>query len=546
MSINSEEPWWKGGVIYQIYPRSFCDTNGDGVGDLPGIIDKLDYIRHLNVDAIWISPFFKSPMKDFGYDISDYRAVDEMFGSMEDFDALISQAHARGLKVIIDLVLSHTSDQHPWFLQSRESTTNEKSEWYVWSDPSPDGTPPNNWLSFFGGSAWEWVPRRSQYYLHNFLSCQPDLNFHNPDVVDAVLDVARFWLMHGVDGIRLDAITFCYHDEMLRDNPAKPPAKRRSRGFSPDNPYAYQEHVFDSARPENLSFLTRVRKLLDEFPGCVALGEVTSEESLATVIEYTEGNDRLHMAYSFELLTEQFSAEYIRDRVGYFANIVHSGYPCWSFSNHDVERVVSRWGGERAGPDMAALLLALLGAFNGAVCIYQGEELGLPEAALVHDDIQDPFGLNFWPEFKGRDGCRTPMPWSDAELHCGFSEGEPWLPIPAAHWPLSVERQECQSQSALSRFRRYYAWRQRQPALRWGNIEFLELPDPVLVFFREYQQQRLMCCFNLSDSPVEQALPSLPAGSVLGGHGMRAGVIMAGEKLSLPAWGCLFYMCRSE
>lgn len=307
--------WWRGAVIYQIYPRSLMDSNGDGVGDLQGIISKLDYIASLNVDAIWISPFFKSPMKDFGYDISDYRAIDPLFGTMADFDELIDKAHGLGIKVIIDQVLSHTSDQHAWFSESRQSRDNAKQDWYVWADPNPDGTAPNNWLAIFGGCAWEWEPRRQQYYLHNFLTSQPDLNFHNPDVRQAVLDNVKFWLDKGVDGFRLDAITFCYHDEQLRDNPPKPEDKRQGRGFSEDNPYAYQYHYYNNTRPQTVGFIEELRALINQYPGVVTLGEVSSEDSLATMAEYTQGDDRLHMAYSFELLTDDFSPAYIRHTV---------------------------------------------------------------------------------------------------------------------------------------------------------------------------------------------------------------------------------------
>ena len=282
----SQTPWWRGAVIYQIYPRSFLDSNGDGVGDLPGIIAKLDYIAGLGVDAIWISPFFKSPMADFGYDIADYRAVDPLFGSLVDFDRLLEKAHGLGLKVMIDQVLSHSSIAHVWFQESRQDRSNPKADWYVWADPREDGTPPNNWLSLFGGVAWQWEPRREQYYLHNFLVDQPDLNFHNAEVQQATLDNVRFWLDRGVDGFRLDAINFCFHDAQLRDNPAKPADKRVGRGFSADNPYAYQYHYFNNTQPENLAFLERLRGLLDLYPNAVSLGEISSEDSLATTAEY--------------------------------------------------------------------------------------------------------------------------------------------------------------------------------------------------------------------------------------------------------------------
>ena len=300
--------WWRGAVIYQIYPRSFLDTNGDGVGDLPGIVEKLDYIAGLGVDAIWISPFFKSPMADFGYDIADYRDVDPLFGTLADFDRLIERAHALSLKVMIDQVVSHTADTHAWFQESRASRDNPRADWYVWADAQPDGSPPNNWLSVFGGSSWQWDTRRRQYYLHNFLAAQPDLNFRNPDVQQATLDYVQFWLDRGVDGFRLDSINFCFHDAQLRDNPPKPATLRTGRGFSSDNPYAFQYHYYNNTQPENLALLEDVRALLDRYPDAGALGEISSEDSLATTAEYCTPQ-RLHMGYSFELLTDDFSAQ---------------------------------------------------------------------------------------------------------------------------------------------------------------------------------------------------------------------------------------------
>ena len=408
----TQPPWWRGAVIYEIYPRSFSDSNADGIGDLQGIIDRLDYVADLGVDAIWIAPFFKSPMADFGYDVADYRSVDPMFGSMDDFDRLLARAHSLGLRVIIDQVLSHTSNEHAWFRESRASRDNPKADWYVWADPKQDGTPPNNWLSIFGGVAWRWEPRRRQYYLHNFLSSQPDLNFHNPQVRRAVLDNLRFWLDKGVDGLRLDAINFCFHDPLLRDNPPKPVEQRIARAFSPENPYAYQYHHHDNTRPENLQFLNELRALLDDYPGTAALGEVSSEDSLATMAEYTSG-DRLHMAYSFELLSDDSSAAHIRATVATLEDRMSEGWPCWALSNHDVRRVVTRWGGARPSRALAIQLLAMLCSLRGSVCLYQGEELGLPEAELPFHALRDPYGIAFWPNFKGRDGCRTPMPWDE-------------------------------------------------------------------------------------------------------------------------------------
>lgn len=490
-------PWWRGAVIYQIYPRSLMDSDGDGVGDLPGIIQKLDYIASLGVDAIWISPFFKSPMKDFGYDISDYRDVDPLFGTLADFDALVVKAHKLNIKVMIDQVPSHTSDQHAWFQESRSSKDNAKSDWYVWADACDDGTPPNNWLSIFGGSAWQWEPRRGQYYLHNFLQSQPDLNFHNTEVQNQMLDEVEFWLKRGVDGLRLDAINFCFHDQALRNNPVKPIEERKARGFNEDNPYAFQRHIYDNTQPENLDFLKRLRKLLNAYPGSVSLGEISSEDSLKTMAEYTDGHERLHMAYSFELLSDDFSPEYIRNTIETLEGNLHQGWPCWSIGNHDVARVVSRWQKNNYGQEEAKLLNALLLSLRGSVCVYQGEELGLPEASLEFHELQDPYGKAFWPVFKGRDGCRTPMPWSQ-DAHAGFSTSKSWLPIPDEHKALSVMAQNESKKSCLTAFKQFIAWRKNQPCLQYGDIQFLESSDDLLIFKRSYEGQSLLIAFNLS------------------------------------------------
>lgn len=502
----SQTPWWRGAVIYQIYPRSFLDSNGDGVGDLPGIIAKLDYIAGLGVDAIWISPFFKSPMADFGYDIADYRAVDPLFGTLDDFDRLLDKAHGLGLKVMIDQVLSHTSIAHAWFQESRQDRTNAKADWYVWADPREDGTPPNNWLSLFGGVAWQWEPRREQYYLHNFLVDQPDLNFHNTEVQQATLDNVRFWLDRGVDGFRLDAINFCFHDAQLRDNPAKPADKRVGRGFSADNPYAYQYHYFNNTQPENLAFLERLRGLLDLYPNAVSLGEISSEDSLATTAEYT-AHGRLHMGYSFELLVQDYSVAYIRETVSRLEATMLEGWPCWAISNHDVVRAVTRWGGAHASPTFARMVVAMLCSLRGSICLYQGEELGLGEADVAFEDLRDPYGITFWPTFKGRDGCRTPMPWTDAPS-AGFSSGKPWLPLAEEHRAAAVSVQQDDPLSVLSAVRQFLAWRRGEPALREGAITFYDTAEPVLMFRREHAGQVMLLAFNLSADAAELGLPA--------------------------------------
>ena len=527
-------PWWRGAVIYQVYPRSFQDSDGDGVGDLPGITSRLDYLASLGIDAIWVSPFFKSPMADFGYDIADFRDVDPLFGTLADFDALLTGAHQRGLKVMIDQVLSHTSIEHEWFEESRQSGDNPKADWSVWADAKPDGSPPNNWLSIFGGVAWTWDSRRRQYYLHNFLSSQPQLNFHNADVRQAQLDNLEFWLQRGVDGFRLDSINFPYHDAELRDNPAKPIELRIGRGFSPDNPYAFQYHTYNNTRPENVMLMEDVRRLFDRYPDSVTLGEISSDDSLATMAEYVSPT-RLHMAYSFELLTDESSAAHIRATVEAAESGMREGWPCWAVSNHDVQRAVTRWAGP--GTDRATIarqLVALVLSLRGSVCLYQGEELGLPEAEVPFEALQDPYGKAFWPRFKGRDGCRTPLPWDESN-DAGFGSDAPWLPIPDDHRALSVAAQEAAATSTLHAARAFLAWRKAQPALVSGDIAFIDSPEPVLAFTRTQDDQVIALAFNLSDAEVRMGWPEgLPArASDVEGFGL-AGELRDGSLVLPP------------
>ena len=508
MSEAGRKPdWWRGAVIYQVYPRSFQDTTGDGSGDLRGVMERIGHIASLGVDAIWLSPFFKSPMADMGYDVSDYRAVDPMFGTLDDFDALVAEAHGQGLKVIIDQVLSHTSDRHPWFIESRADRANSKADWYVWADARPDGTAPNNWLSVFGGSAWEWDSVRRQYYLHNFLAAQPDLNFHNPEVKDALLDAVRFWLERGVDGFRLDTVNYYFHDRWLRNNP--PMDEAAAGTITATNPYLYQAHLFDKTQRENLDFLKRVRALLDEYEARASVGEIGDEgRSLQTLAAYTAAGDKLHMCYTFDLLGPQFSAAHVRDCVAAFEKNVADGWVCWAFSNHDVVRHVSRW--VRPGEDVDAVAkfaITLLASLRGSICLYQGEELGLTEAEIAFDDLRDPYGIRFWPGFKGRDGCRTPIPWEAEKPNAGFSTGRPWLPIAEEHRKRAADVQASERNSVLSHYRAVLALRRRHPSLARGSIAFIEGQDDVLAFFREANAERLICVFNFAEEERRWMLP---------------------------------------
>ncbi|SFC58964.1 alpha-amylase family glycosyl hydrolase [Tropicimonas isoalkanivorans] len=494
----SDPDWWRGAVIYQIYPRSFQDSNGDGIGDLAGIIHRLPHVASLGVDAIWISPFFRSPMLDFGYDVSDYCDVDPMFGSLGDFDALVERAHDLGIKVLIDLVLSHTSIQHPWFQESRASRDNPRANWYVWADPKPDGTPPNNWLSIFGGSAWEWDGERMQYYLHNFLIEQPDLNFHEPAVQDALLEVARFWLDRGVDGFRLDTVNFYVHDKQLRDNPPLKPEEINDKTAPAVNPYNFQNHLYDKTQPENIEFLKKLRKLMDKYGAITSVGEVgESQRGVEVQAEYTAGKDRLHMCYDFAFLSNTFpTGTFVAGTLERFDEMAPDGWACWAFSNHDVARYITRWG---LSPEQARVLVALLFAMRGSVCLYQGEELGLNEVYVAYEDLQDPYGKRFWPKFRGRDGCRTPMPWNRDNQNGGFSEGKPWLPVSVEHLNHAVNLQETDDESMLVFYRRMIAFRKAHPVLSKGSYETLEAGEDCLSFIRAGKGSRVFCAFNMSD-----------------------------------------------
>ena len=481
------------------------------MGDLAGITRRLDHVASLGVDAVWLSPVFTSPMADMGYDVSDYRDIDPQFGTLADFDALVARAHDLGLKVIIDQVISHSSDKHPWFASSK--ARGDKADWYVWADPKPDGSPPNNWQSNFGGPAWEWAPERRQYYLHNFLIEQPDFNFHNPEVQDEMLDVLRFWLDRGVDGFRLDTVNFYFHDNQLRDNPAMPPGADQ---WPPGSTYAMQDHAFDKNRPENLAFLGRMRALLDRYDDRCLVGEVgeAPHRALGLMAEYTAGRSRLHMAYSFDMLGPKFTPEHFRSRIEGFFAAAPDGWPSWSFSNHDVQRHVSRWAAPGHEDAVARLAIAMLASFEGTIGIYQGEELGQTETELEYHELTDPPGLRFWPENKGRDGCRTPMVWDGAANdYAGFSTVRPWLPVKPAQAARAVAGQQADADSVLAQYRAVLAWRRARAELRLGRTVFLDAPEGVLAFDRVQEGARLTCVFNLGAQA--QSLPA-PAGAICG------------------------------
>lgn len=497
--MGHDKDWWRGSVTYQIYPRSFQDSDDDGIGDINGITSRLEHIADLGVDAIWLSPIFTSPMADMGYDVSNYTDIDPSFGSLSDFDKMVTRAHKLGLKVIIDQVLSHSSDRHPFFMESRLARGNAKSDWYVWADPKPDGSAPNNWQAIFGGIAWEWEPRRHQYYFHNFLKAQPDFNLHNPDVQDWLLGTMRFWLERGVDGFRLDTVNFYFHDRQLRDDACD----FRVKSKLDVKPYDMQYHLFSKNQPENLGFLEKMRQLMDEYEARTLVGEVgEAHHPIEIMGQYTSGK-RLHMAYSFEMLSHTFTAAHFRNQIEEFFRIAPEGWPCWAFSNHDVVRHATRWAAHGADADsLAKLAGALLLSLEGSVCVYQGEELGQTETELSYDELTDPQGLTFWPEDKGRDGCRTPMTWSSREPNAGFSRANStWLPIKAPQKQRAVDIQDGIVNSVLNFYREMLALRRKTPDLRGGQTVFSDTPEPVLAFTRG---DGIFCAFNLS--PVPQSL----------------------------------------
>jgi alpha-glucosidase len=495
--------WWRGAAIYHIYPLSFYDSNDDGHGDLPGVTRQLEYIKSLGVDGIWLSPFYTTPLRDFGYDVSDYCNVDPTFGTLADFDALVARAHALGLRVIVDQVYSHTSDQHSWFKESRRDRTNPKADWYVWADAKPDGSPPTNWQSVFKGSAWTWDARRRQYYLNNFQPEQPDLNVHNPAVQDALLDVARFWLDRGVDGFRLDAINFAMHDPMLRDNPPVLGDAKRTR------PFDYQHHLYNQSHPDIPKFLTRIRQLAESRGAIFLVAEVGGEQADQEMQAYTHGANHLHSAYGFHYLyADKLTPSLVRGCTEKWHEGPGEGWPSWAFSNHDAPRVVSRWSNSRDQQVFAQQALLLLATLRGTIFLYQGEELGLPQGDVPKDSLRDPEAIANWPLTLGRDGARTPMPWKASAPNAGFSRATPWLPVDPKHCALAVDAQEASPSATLHFARRALALRNRFAALRTGALSFLDAPDPLLTFTRGEGRDAILCAFNLGEHPIDWSLPT--------------------------------------
>jgi alpha-glucosidase len=517
MSARMTDAWWKSAVLYQIYPRSFADSDDDGVGDLAGIRARLPHLTELGVDALWLSPIFTSPMADFGYDISDYTAIDPLFGTMADFDALLADAHARGLKVILDFVPNHTSDRHPWFIESRSSRQNAKRDWYIWRDPAPGGGPPNNWLSEFGGPAWALDEATGQYYYHAFLTEQPDLNWRNPQVVAAMHDVMRFWLKRGVDGFRLDAVWHLIKDDRFRDNP------KNSDWRPADPPHSQHIPLYSGDRPEVHDALRDMRKVIDEFPDRLMIGELylPFERLMAY---YGRDLTGAHLPFNFALLKAPWHAGEIARLVDdYEAALPKGAWPNWVLGNHDRPRVVSRVGEAQAR--VAAMLLLTL---RGTPTLYYGDEIGLPQVTIPPERVQDPFEKNVPGFGLGRDGCRTPMQW-DASRFAGFSRVEPWLPLTGDLAQRNVASERADPGSLYNLYRRLIALRRAHPALATGSYRPFMTEGQVLAYLREQGRERFVVALNFGVAPASVALPEGEGTVTLSALGGRNGEPVRGR-----------------
>jgi len=485
--------WWKHGVVYQIYPRSFLDTDGNGIGDLQGISERLDYLTWLGVDAIWISPIYPSPMTDFGYDVSDYCNIDPLFGSLDDFDWLVAAAHARNIRVVLDFVPNHTSECHPWFLESRASRVNPKRDWYIWRDGKADGSPPNNWLSQFGGPAWTREARTGQYYLHSFLPQQPDLNWRNPEVRAAMYDVLRFWLDRGVDGFRVDVIWLLIKNAALHDNPPNPNYRPTEAGI-----HRFLQ-VYSADQPETHDVIAEMRSVLDQYGERVLIGEIYLPiERLVTY--YGQDLRGAQLPFNFQLLHTAWTATTIGKLVAdYEAALPPGGWPNWVLGNHDQPRIAARVGEAQAR--VAAMLLLTL---RGTPTMYYGDELGIGRVAIPHDAVKDPWGKNEPGLGLGRDPSRTPFQW-DATSNAGFTSGMPWLPVDASYKSRNEEVLRADPASILNLYRDLLAIRRKHPALVRGTLRLLSTEGNALVFERMEESERVVVCLNFGDT--EQPLP---------------------------------------
>lgn len=540
--MTENKLWWKNGIIYQIYPRSFQDTNGDGIGDLAGVIQHLDYIKELGVDAIWFSPINPSPDVDFGYDVADYHTIDPKFGNLQDFERLLQEAHKRDLHVIMDLVLSHSSDQHRWFQESRKSKDNPYHDWYIWRDPAPDGGYPNNWLSIFGGSAWEYDENLGQYYYHAFAKGQPDLNWRNPEVRSTLLDVFRYWLDKGVDGFRLDVFNNYFQDALFRDNP-------RNEGFSIRKllrKFDAYDHIYDSNQPEMIEVVEDIRKIMDSYPDRYVVGETylaTSAQARTYI-----GENRLHAGFDYAFCNSAFNAKAYGQAIQFW-DALHGedAWPNYFFNNHDTPRSTTRFA-QGESDAIPKLLLAMQLTVRGTPYLYYGEEIGMRDINLTRSQIQDPVGKQYWPFNKGRDGCRAPMQWN-SKSNAGFTTGEPWLPVNKDYTVRNVDAQVASPASLLTFYKELIQLRRTHPALNAGKLDMIQTEnDDLLIYQRQYNDEKMLIVLNFSKQISTYQLPTDDFNKWELLYAGNEPIIsqMAENELHLPHYGFGVLISRSE
>ena len=536
--MTENKLWWKNGIIYQIYPRSFQDTTGNGIGDLNGIVQHLDYLKELGVDGIWLSPIYPSPDHDFGYDVADYHTIDPKHGNLQDFDRLVKEAHKRDLHIIMDLVLNHTSDQHRWFQESRKSINSPYHNWYIWKDPLPGGRKPNNWLSVFGGSAWEFDENLGKYYYQKYNKHKHDLNWHNPEVRSMMLDIFRYWLDKGVDGFRLDVFNNYYKDELFRDNPIR-------KGFN-IRKFDAHDHIYDTSQPEMIEVVQDIRKIMDSYPDKYVVGETFLADS-AQARTYI-GSDRLHAGFDYAYTNSPLSAKAFGKAIQFW-DALHGeeAWPNYFFNNHDTSRSSTRFAAGESDT-ILKLLAAMHLTVRGTPYLYYGEEIGMRDISLTRSQIQDPIGKYYWPFNKGRDGCRAPMQWN-SKPNSGFTTGEPWLHIHKDYKVRNVENQSSSSASLLNCYKELIKIRRDYPALNAGEIELVPATnEDLLVYSRTKDTQEMLVVLNFSKQITTYELPTekfnqwelLYAGNEdITSH-------MAENELHLPAYGFAILISRSE
>jgi alpha-glucosidase len=528
--MRKKSAWWKGGVIYQIYPRSFQDSNGDGIGDIPGITGRLDYLQDLGVDGIWLSPINPSPMYDFGYDISDYCGIDPVFGTLADFDRLVAEADRRGIRIILDLVLNHTSHLHPWFQAARSARDNPKRDWYIWH-PGKNGKPPNNWLGAFGGRAWERDEGTGEFYLHTFLKEQPDVNWRNPELRSAMFEVIRFWLDRGVKGYRFDVINWFLKDDRLRSNPF-------TFGLPP-RPYDLQQHIYDRNRPENHEIVRQIRSIVNEYPDCMTVGEVYSkapgDPELSASYLGADG-DELHLSFDFSLIYRKWDARaFFRCISQWTTQVPRNAWPCWVLSNHDQPRSRSRFGKDSlAKARVAAVMLLTL---RGTAFVYYGEEIGMKDGKIDRKQLHDPLGIKYWPLHPGRDPERTPMQWSGTEKHAGFSGETPWLPLGRDWRERNVADNQKDPDSLLHLYRSLIRLRKEKTALQHGTWHPLaDGEKQVIAYQRITAEEKITVALNFSGRRNSLLLPDDDPRKLLLSTGNRNEPLMTGGQLTLDGY----------